>query len=103
MPRVGRLFKKKKSIGWHGVPDRNVDSQSSSASRARPNVTSCKFGRKDVSASKRKLTRHSVEYNQFEDDSFHYDIVDFAVLSKLISDIAVCKQCGYSLTLTISN
>lgn len=45
MPRVGRLFKKKKSIGWHGVPVSNVNSQSSSASRPRPTVTSCKFGR----------------------------------------------------------
>lgn len=36
-------------------------------------------------------------------NSFQYDIVDFAVLSKLISDVAVCKQCGCSLKLTISN
>lgn len=103
MPRVSRLLKKKKSIRWHGVPVSKIDSQSSSAIRPRTTVTSCKFGRKDVGASKRKLTRHSVEYNQFEDDTCHYDIVDFAVLSKLMLDIAVFKRSGYSLTQTISN
>lgn len=112
MPRVGKLFKKRKNVGWHRVTGSNNNNQTSSTSDTpqtpstsgtRPTVSSCKFSRKESSASKRKLTRHSFEYNQFEDNSFQYDIVDFAVLSKLISDVAVCKQCGCSLKLTISN
>lgn len=104
MPRIGRVFKKRKNVGCHRVTSSSTSSNEKTPSTSGSSPTfSCKFSPKEESASKRKLTRHSFEYNQFEDNSFQYDIVDFAVLSKMITDLAVCKECGCSLKLIISN
>lgn len=89
MPRQGKIFKKRKTVGW----------QNSKRNQGTSNLTS--GGRH--STSKVKLDTSNAEYGQFESESFQYDIVNLSLLDQIISEIAVCKDCSGPLKLCTKN
>lgn len=90
MPRQGKLFKKRKTVGWQN-----------SKNQATSNITS--GGRHRPSTAKVKLDTSNAEYGQFESESFQYDIINLSLLDKIISEIAVCKDCFGPLKLCTKN
>lgn len=111
MGRSQRLFKKRKNVGWHSKSQPGNVGQSSNPttlttpSTSRPSSSPCfsSISSKTSSTSKDKLSRHSTEYNKFENDLFQYDIVNLCVIDDLIAEVAVCKQCSGPLKMTVSN
>lgn len=96
MGRSQRVFKKRKN-SWKCSGNKLERPKSVSShcesDRPRPSVET-----KAPSASRSKLGNFSLEYNQFEDNKFTYDIVDLEGLMKSIYSVAVCKDCGNELT-----
>lgn len=99
MPRQGKLFKKRKTLGWQNITrPRPINSETSldhlveGSNDDNPCSTE--------SASKVKLG-NLLDYEQFS-DTFKYDIVDLSVIERLISGIAVCKTCFGPLSFSVT-
>lgn len=101
MPRIGRVYKKKKAFGWH-LTNENRPNLNSVSSPSTSNVETSSVVSKPSSTSKLKLDKHTSEYNEFENSSFQYDIIDLDSVKSLITEVAVCKVCHGSLTLSTS-
>lgn len=85
MPRSTKIFKRRKAFGWH--LDKTPPAPRPSGERE--------------STSKVKLSSTFKEYQQFDNESFQYDIVDLDAVQKIISRIAVCKDCHGPLVLSV--
>lgn len=101
MPRIGRVYKKKKAFGWH-LTNENRPNLNSVSSPSTSNVETSSVVSKPSSTSKLKLDKHTSEYNEFENSSFQYDIIDLDSVKSFITEVAVCKVCHGSLTLSTS-
>lgn len=92
MPRSTKVFKKRKTCHSFTVSDE---------SRPRPSKQTPTEKAGPKSCSGKKLTPNVNIYCKYDSNTSEYLIIDSCVLKKIISEVAVCLECGGSLELSI--
>lgn len=100
MPRVCKVFKKRKNVGKPKIISITPESIEllSTPSTSRPTSSTSRDDKS--SRSSVKLGDTLEEYNNYS-DSFVYDIVNFNLVNELIGAVGVCSNCHGQLNLYI--